>query len=611
MYRSQTVIRFYLLKFVIAVLCLIVVRGVLAFETVVVTATRTAQTADQILSPVTVISSEDIQNSQARDLGELLSLVPGIEFTRNGGYGKNTSIFMRGTNSGHVLTLIDGVKLYSATVGTTAFQFLPLDQIDRIEIVRGPRSNLYGSEAVGGVIQIFTKDGSGKTSSHAEVGYGSYNTLTAGAGSTGFSGDSSYSLNVGYSNTDGIDSQTGAQPDKDGYDNTSLTARWTRRLDAENDLNVSLLHASGNTAFDNAWAGESVVHDSDYTQQILNFRLDHADEEGWQGKLQFGRSLDDSETFADGVSDGKFDTTRFQLNGQLDWPVSGQHLLTVGSDYSKDSVDSSVIYDIDERSNLGVFLQWQGIHGAQNFVAGARIDNNEQFGTHTTGNVDYALDLTSGYRLNMGYGTAFKSPSFNDLYYPGFGTPTLDVETSSSFEIGLSGDSYRGHWSIRGFQTSIEDLIGYDPVTWASVNVDKARINGFEFEWDGLVKAGLLRNWEMEASLTLSDPIDRSTNNQLPRRAKEVIQLNLDRQHQTSRYGLNLQYHGSRYDDKANSSRLDSYALIHGYFGYELNRSWTIRTEVNNLLGKVYATAKNYNEPGRVWFLRLQYQAEK
>ena len=109
----------------------------------------------------------------------------------------------------------------------------------------------------------------------------------------------------------------------------------------------------------------------------------------------------------------------------------------------------------------------------------------------------------------------------------------------------------------------------------------------------------------------MSDPIDRSTNNQLPRRAKEVIQLNLDRQHQTSRYGLNLQYHGSRYDDKANSSRLDSYGLIHGYFGYELNRSWTIRTEVNNLLGKVYATAKNYNEPGRVWFLRLQYQAEK
>ena len=443
------------------------------------------------------------------------------------------------------------------------------------------------------------------------MGYESYKTPTARAVATGFRDDSSYSLNVGYSNTDGIDSQTGAQPDKDGYDNTSLTARWTRYLDAENDLNVSLLHASGNTAFDNAWAGESVVHDSDYTQQVLNFRLDHADEEGWQGKLQFGRSLDDSETFADGVSDGKCDTTRFQLNGQLDWPVSGQHLLTVGSDYSKDSVDSSVIYDIDERSNLGMFLQWQGIHGAQNFVAGARIDDNEQFGTHTTGSVDYALDLTSGYRLNMGYGTAFKSPSFNDLYYPGFGTPTLDVETSSSFEIGLSGDSYRGHWSIRGFQTSIEDLIGYDPVTWASVNVDKVRIDGFEFEWGGLVRAGLLKNWEMGTSLTLSDPIDRSTNNQLPRRSKEVIQLDLDRQHRSSRYGLNLQYHGTRYDDKANSSRLDSYALIHGYFVYELNRSWAIKTEVNNLLGKVYATAKNYNEPGRVWFLRLQYQAEK
>ena len=147
---------------------------------------------------------------------------------------------------------------------------------------------------------------------------------------------------------------------------------------------MSLLHASGNTAFDNAWAGESVVHDSDYTQQVFNFRLDHADEEGWLGKVQFGRSLDNSETFADGVSDGKFDTTRFQINGQLDWPTGEQHLLTVGSDYSNDIVDSSVTYNIDERSNLALFLQWQGAHVAHNFVAGTRIDDNEQFGTHTT-----------------------------------------------------------------------------------------------------------------------------------------------------------------------------------------------------------------------------------
>ncbi len=604
-------VRFYFLKFVVAVLGLVMMEGLLAFEPVVVTATRTAQTVDQILAPVTVISNQDIQNSQARDLGELLSSVAGIEFTRNGGYGKNTSIFMRGTNSGHVLTLIDGVKLYSATVGTTAFQFLPLDQIDRIEIVRGPRSNLYGSEAVGGVIQIFTKDGSGKTSSHAEVGYGSYNTLTASAGSTGSSDDSSYSVNVSYSDTDGIDSQTGAQPDKDGYDNASLAVRWTRYLDAENDLNVSLLHANGNTAFDNAWAGESVVHDSDYTQQVLNFRLNHADKEGWLGKVQFGRSLDNSETYADGVSDGKFDTTRFQLNGQLDWPIGGQHLLTVGSDYSKESVDSSVTYDIDERSNLAVFLQWQGTHDVHNYVAGARVDDNEQFGTHTTGNIDYALDLTSGSRLNIGYGAAFKSPSFNDLYYPGYGTPTLDVETSASLEIGLSGDSYGAHWSIRVFQTRIKDLIGYDPVTWASVNIDKARINGIELEWDRLVTAGLLKNWDIGASLMLSDPIDRSTNNRLPRRSKEVVQLDLNRLHQSSRYGLNLQYHGNRYDDKANKSQLDSYALINGYYVYELNSFWAIKTEVSNILDEEYSTAKNYREPGRAWFLRLLYKVEK
>ena len=148
-------------------------------------------------------------------------------------------------------------------------------------------------------------------------------------------------------------------------------------------------------------------------------------------------------------------------------------------------------------------------------------------------------------------------------------------------------------------------------MTWASVNIDKARINGIEFEWDGLVTAGLLRNWEVGASLMLSDPIDRSTNNRLPRRSKEVVQLGLNRWHQSSRYGLNLQYHGNRYDDKANSSQLDSYALIHGYYVYEWNPFWAIKTEVSNLLDEEYATAKNYREPGRALFLRLLYRVEK
>ena len=572
-------------------------------DTVVVTATRTAHTADELLAPVSVITREDIERSEARDLGELLASQPGLQVIRNGGYGKNTSVFMRGTNFGHVLTLVDGIKLYSATLGATAFQFLPLGQIERIEIVRGPRSSLYGSEAVGGVIQIFTRRGDRTSRHYANAGYGTYNTLEAGAGVSGPLGDSSFSLDVSLLDTDGIDSTSAAQSDKDGYDNRAVSGSWRNSDDDTGELDFSLMYATGNTGFDNPYAGPDVIHDSDYLQQILNLRWLYSGEQGWSSAFQFGQSRDDSDTFSDGVLDGKFDTTRDQVSWQLDWPMGNIHLLTVGADYADDAIDTLVAYDLNSRSNLGVFSQWQGAYGRQNLVVGLRYDDNEQFDSHATGSIDYAFDLAGGLRLNAGYGTAFKAPSFNDLYYPGFGNPALKVESSSSAELGLTGKVDDGRWSLRLYRTSIDDLIGFDPLTYAPVNVDEAEINGLETEW-----TGRWSDWDLSASVSLTDPQDKKTGNQLPRRAKETGQVNANRQMGSWGFAVNGQYQGDRYDDKANSVLLDSYSLLNTHLSYKLTADWTVKGEINNLLDESYTTASGYHEPGRVLFIRLLYR---
>ncbi|MDP6137423.1 MAG: TonB-dependent receptor [Arenicellales bacterium] len=569
-------------------------------DPVVVTATRTAHTADQVLAPVSVITREDIESSEARDLGELLASQPSLQVTRNGGYGKNTSVFMRGTNFGHVLTLVDGVKLYSATLGATAFQFLPLGQIERIEIVRGPRSSLYGSEAVGGVIQIFTRRGGETSRTYANAGYGTYNTIEAAAGVSGPLGKSRFSLNVSLLDTDGIDSTSGAQSDKDGYENSAISASWRNNDDDIGELDFSLMYATGNTGFDNPFAGPDVMHDSDYLQQMLNLRWLYRGKQGWNSTLQIGQSQDDSETFSDRVLDGRFDTTHDQVNWQLDWPMANVHLLTVGLDYADDTIDTLVAYDVSNRSNLGLFSQWQGAYGRQNVVAGLRYDDNEQFGSHTTGSLDFAVDLAAGFRLNAGYGTAFKAPSFNDLYYPGFGNADLEIESSSSAELGLTGGASDGRWSLRVFQTSIDDLIGFDPVTYAPENVDEAAIDGFEAEW-----TGRWSHWNMLASASLIDPQDKKTGNQLPRRAREVGKITANRRTGPWGFGVSGQYQGKRYDDKANTTLLDSYALLNGHLSYQLSTDWRVKGEISNLLDESYTTAQGYQEPGRTLFLRL------
>ncbi len=577
-----------------------------AAEPVIVTATRTAQTADETLAPVSVITREDIDQGPAQDLRELLLGTPGFDASGNGAYGKTTAFFLRGTNSDHVLTLVDGVKLFSATLGATAFQFIPLDQIERIEIVRGPRAALYGSEALGGVIQIFTRKGGDQTVGDVSVGGGSDSTGELNAGIGGAHGNTRYSIRGGAFRTDGIDATQGNQLDDDGYDNASMSGSVEHAISDDVSIDFNFLRAQGNTEFDNPFDPTDIENEEDFVQQTTNVRLTMSPSDIWSLVLQVGQSRDELEDITDGGFNSEFNTKRSELSWQNDFEIGGAHLLTAGVDYSDDKVNGSVNYDEDARDNTGIFVQWQGDYGRHGLVIGLRNDDNEQFGSETTGNVDYGINLTDSIRSNFGFGTAFKAPSFNQLYFPDFGNPDLQTEESESIEVGLSGVVHNGRWAVRLFDSNIDDLIVTNLSTFLPENVAEAEIKGLEVEYTTRIA-----DWNVTTGLTLLDPKDKATGNQLRRRAKRSIKLAADRAFGKWRAGVSILSQGRRFEDLDNTITLDGYELVNTQVAYALTPKVAVKLDLENLFDEEYETADGFNEKGRTVMLGVRYSSAK
>nr|WP_067294762.1 TonB-dependent vitamin B12 receptor [Marinobacterium profundum] len=567
---------------------------------VVVTATRTAETADETLASVTVISREEIERSQATLLPEILRRVPGLSVVNNGGLGQSSSVFLRGTNSDHVLVLIDGIKVGSATLGSFAFQDMPLSQIERIEVVRGPRSSLYGSEAIGGVIQIFTRKGtaSGELKPRVSVSVGSHDTYQTDAGLSGGDADGWFNLGLSALNTDGFDVKNDGETDKDGYSNRAVTLRVGREFGDSSEVELHWLRADGETEFDGSFQNES-----ESRQQVLGARISTALTDNWQSSLQLGRSWDESDNFLNGVFSSRFDTERDNVSWQNDIAVGVSNLLTLGLDYQNDEVSSNTDFDVTERDNKGAFAQYQASLGQHDLIASLRSDDNEQFGRHNTGSLAWGYALANDLRLSASYGTAFKAPSFNELYYPGYGNADLGPEESRSLEAGLSGPLGNGRWAVNVYETRIDDLIAYDSSIFGPANIQNARIRGIE-----TVLTQSLGAWLFSGNLTLLEHEDKDTGNELPRRASETLQLDLDRQVGALGLGASVHVEGSRYDNLSNSRKLDGYSTLDLRVSYALATDWSVQARVSNLFDDEYETAADYNEEGRTFFVTLAYQ---
>lgn len=585
------------------------------FEPVVITASRHSESLQDTLSSSTVINRDEIEASSATSLDELLNTVSGLDVKSSGAFGKSTSIFMRGTGSSHILTMIDGVKIYSATGGSAAYQHIPLNQIERIEIVRGPRSGLYGSEAIGGVIQIFTKKGQLKPDANFSIEQGSHNTSEINAGFSGRNGKLSYSLNANQFDTDGIDSivHTTAN-DKDAYDNKSLSTNLSYDYSKSITLSFNALDTQGSSLYDNCYNLVYAISDNcyaDFQEQVISTKATFTPDGIWDASLLIGYSKDLNDNYwedsANNIYQTEYNTLSFQNNFQL----NEDQLIIVGLDSTEDKVIASPYNPFDNtRDNQAIFTSWNGKLGSIRTSVSMRSDDNEQFGTHSTGSISAGMDISKQSRVFMSFGTAFKAPTFNELYFPFYGSETLVPEESESFELGYKKANKELTIEASLYRTTVDNLIAYDSTTSTANNISKAEIEGIEASITTTVN-----KWKINLSTSFVEPINKDTtylNNVLPARIKRSANLTMARQFGKTDLYFSVLNQGSRYTNVDNSLQLDGYTTLDIKVSHKINKNISVRAKLNNAFDEEYAVNANssstYNTMGRSFFVSLNYK---
>ncbi len=574
-----------------------------SLDQVVVTPTMTARTVDQSLTSVTVIDHQQLRTLQPQDITDVLRGQPGIDITSNGSFGKVTSLYVRGTGSNSTLLLLDGVRLRSVTAGLPSWQYLPASLFDRAEIVRGPRASLYGADALGGVVQLFTPDGS-HPGTWLEAGAGNLNTHHFSAGTEGEKDGTRYGLAFDRFDTDGSELRSHSEPR--GYDNTSGTLNVTHRFANNAEIGVFGFRAEGNSEFEGFTP--DIDDNTDYAVQVAGIHGQLWLTDNWLSKLQISDARDDSTNYSNGVRGDTFNTRSRSASWQNQL-LFGDQQLVVGGDFRRDTVDSTQDYDEDQRDNAAGFAQLLLNFGALDVQGSLRHDHNEAFGDKTTGGLALGYKLTPHYRLRASYATAFRAPTFNDLYYPGYGNDQLDPEKSKSTELGLRGQYQVWFWDLALYQTDVDDLIAYAVRNGrgAPYNVNSARIRGAE------LSAGLkLDQWRLAAALTAQDPRDRDTDNVLQARSQRSLRLDADRQFGDFSLGGTWLLKGHRYNDAANQQRLGGYGLLDLRAAWTFAPHWSTRLSVRNVFDKRYATARDfagwdYLNAGRTVMLSLRY----
>lgn len=583
-------------------------------DAVIVTATRLPQAQSQTLQPVRIITAEDIARGDQQTLVEVLQTLGGAEIASNGGFGQPSSVFMRGANSSHTLILVDGMRIGSATLGTTALENIPISQIERIEVVPGQLSSLYGSDAIGGVIQIFTRSGKYAPATSVTTGAGTYGTSRVSGGVNRTVGNTDFSLNLGHLESKGFDATKPTvpfgqhNPDRDGYRNTNGSGKIAHRLDARNELGLTVFQSDGRTHFDSGPTTDDLNH-----QTLSAFSLYSSNQitDSWQSLVRSGESRDKSTTT--GAYPSFFGTRQPQFIWQNNIKL-GPGTAIAGAEYLAQHVSSDSTFAQNRRTIKSAFAGYVGTYEKHDWQTNIRRDDNSQFGNHTTGLLGYAYRLTSELRLRVGAGTAFKAPTFNDLYAidPTFffiPNPDLRPERSRSKEAGLNYQVGANRFSATYFENRISDLVVLvtDPVTFVSTpqNLNRARIKGTELGYQGFF-GGLQAN----AQLTRQDPVDEETGKMLPRRARQYGSVAVGNAAGRWRFGVEVTASGARFDsaDEDPAKKMHGYALLNLTASYALARDWSVRARWNNVFDRDYELALHFNTPGSNVFMALQYQ---
>lgn len=575
------------------------------------------QDDQKTLAAVTVIDRAEIERKQFNSLQDLLRTVPGVTYSNTGGLGKVTSVSIRGTGNRHALVLVDGQKVGSATLGETAFEHFPIDQIERVEVLRGPRSSLYGSEAIGGVIQIFTRKGTQNgVKPFASFTYGSHETYQGNIGLNIRQNDTWATLNVAGTKTQGIDATNINEAndlDKDGYENKSASLRMGHKFNDQFNVDASVLVVDGENKYDSKdlpWSADAENVHSKIEQNIYSIGATYKPFDLWTTQLRLGRSedkLDSRDNYPSVIN-----TQRDSLSWLNTLNFNKQNTLMLGFDYQNDEVSGTKAYAVKERDNKAYFAQYLGSFGSFDVQGAVRQDDNEQFGNHTTGSA------TLGYRFNdavqsyVSYGTAFKAPTFNDLYWPGSENPTLVPEESENYEIGFKGVISNVQWELNGFYNEIENMIVWAPNAsgnYVPSNVDKAKIKGAE-----LSLTQQLNDFVWNVNYTYQEPENEtagSNGKQLLLKPTQIFNASADYTMEKWTVGASVHAEDKRYTNAANTAELGSFTTVDTRVTYQATPEFSVQAKFANMFDKEYSTNYSnstlFNQEGRTAWLTLRY----
>lgn len=583
----------------------------------VVTASRTAQDSKETTAAVTVFTRDDIERLQPVNVADLLSRVPGVQVQQSGGRGSSTNIMIRGTSNAQSLVLVDGVRVGSASAGGASLQHLNLEQIERIEVLRGARSAVYGADAIGGVIQIFTRRGSEGLQGRVRVAAGNKGLWERSLGLSGGDQQTTFNLSASLDEMSGFDRTRKAYPadmDHDSYRNKAFSLNVAHAFNERVKAGVNVLEQRGKTEYDDSYdyladwltppqyvAEEKNTYEKFKVSSISTY-LDIKFTENWDSRLSLGYSEDKQNHFnklSTPKDDGSFNTYRKSAAWTNNFSLSEQHDLLFGAEYVKDSLRAKSQYaPVPNTNPFTQTLRWnQAAFIQHNFRGelfstelGLRHDKNQQFGNENTWNAALSLPVNERNDLILAYSEGFRAPTFNDLYYPGFGNINLRPEKSKSYELQLHSqlaENLRLEASL--YRINIKDMISSVGVYPNSKmeNVNKARINGFE--------ASLLHKvYDLDGSLNISiiDPRDRKSGHQLPRRAKRTLSYDLDKQLGAFGMGATWKLASSSYNDDKNTKTIAGYGTLDLRGSWQANDELGFDLRLGNIFDKGYTRAQ-------------------
>lgn len=583
-----------------------------SIEKITVTANKFEQSINDVLASVNVIERAEIEASNVRDLPTLLSTRVGFQVNPNGGFGQNTGVSLRGTGSGDTLILIDGVRTGSATLGQKALNNVPLNSIERIEIIKGSRAAVYGSDALAGVINIITRE-SDNLSLSATFGSDSYQNYQV-AGSVK-SDDITTAFNAGFEKTDNFDVLQGVAPDEDGYENKNLGFKVNYTDTHYGDFKLLGQYSEGYADYDSSFSpADSTIERDDFK----NYQLSAGWSKNYTNQthsIDLALSTDDSDnTYVDflvGPTTSTFITKRTQIDYNGQYLLSNELNISGGINWYNDDVShSSQLFVEDSRDVLAVFVG--AYYDADKVLANltVRQDDDEQFGDETTYTAAAGYHLSEDATFRTSQSTGFKAPTFNDLYYPLYGNPDLQPEKSVNRELGLSVDFDIAQVDIAVFRNDIEDKIDYD-ANFALANIDEARYEGVEF---GLSQQFF--GFDSNLNFAYLSAEDEETGAELRNVAKRTFNWELAKQFGAFDASLDMQY---RSDRQGAVTRLGSYTLWNLAGNYQVNEHIEVSLRVENLFDKEYNAVDSnadfttgevyyYNTPERRFFAGASYQ---